>query len=577
MSYGVAFVVFTLATPAGLPPGPFARIPGGQVLDALRVRVPRNAAPQFARLCAENRVPVVRTNEEGRRAPATEAETLLALPELSEEARRHLPRLAYQLEGAVWFCRKVNAHAWWHAGSGKTLAALAYALREPGLVVFVTRAGARWHIEGQVSRWTTVKAQVLEGEAAAGIDEDTRIAIVGWEGLPHHVAALKARKPVTVVWDELHRGKSWKRWRAVPGARGPRFEKLDNIASAAMDLSRRAGRRLGTTATSVKDRVRDFWAQGDLVEPGAWGNFFRHFAPAFCGAHDGLFGFDTKGATGLLELRERLVECVHFVPREVSHRDLPPCRLDPIHLPVSAQNAPSGGWAEELREAHNNPERLFEIHLMLAASRKRSYVLGQVREAVEAGQKVVVFSGRRRDTERLGVEIRRVLWKAEAFAGGEIGPLPPKEAKIPVWVVHGGTPGKVRQQAADDYMAVRQAPAVFVATGFSAGESCDLQSTDLQLLPMLPWTTGDLVQWFGRVCRLGQDRPVIVRPIIAVRSWADEAVAATLLSKLGPVLTLTGDNHFAEVADALEGIKGREKEIFAGMAEKLAREESLEA
>jgi hypothetical protein len=60
-------------------------------------------------------------------------------------------------------------------------------------------------------------------------------------------------------------------------------------------------------------------------------------------------------------------------------------------------------------------------------------------------------------------------------------------------------------------------PCVLVGTGDAFGEAINLHDTDAALFVMLPWTPGQVRQWEGRFCRLGQKRPVVVYYVVAER------------------------------------------------------------
>jgi SNF2 family DNA or RNA helicase len=171
---------------------------------------------------------------------------------------------------------------------------------------------------------------------------------------------------------------------------------------------------------------------------------------------------------------------------------------------------------------------------MMAASRKRKAVLAMVGDHTQSGQKVVVFTGRRRDCDTMGEDLRAHL------------------PKVTVWAAHGETSPEDRQVIVDEYMA-HPGPCVLVGTGQAWGESLNLQSTDAAFFVMLPFTPGMLRQWEGRFARLGQDRPVIIYYVIA-EGTVDEHIAAILIDKLPAVALVAEDTELAEAHDVLAGL-----------------------
>lgn len=491
------------------------------------------------------------------------------------EARRDAPPLFnYQREALAFACARSGSHLWHSAGAGKTRPAALFLLSGAGTSVFVCRAFARDHIARQFRRYTTVDPLVLEGglggawieketvEIKKRLDEGVRIVIVGWEALPTWLPILTQLRPTRLVLDEAHRGKSSKRWNVVRGADPGevKFEPKANFVAAAMQLTRLRSveQRLCTTATPVKNLRRDLWAQLDYAEPYQWGNV-RDFRRAYCGADTTGFNgslVDAKDGSNTDDLLGRLAHVVHHVPHEVTHREVPPLRREAIRVPVDQQvftGLPS--MRDILRDAAGNPARLFELHLMRAAARKRAFAVKLAVEQVEGTRKVVVFTGRRE-------EVATIEKAVKSTAGRD------------VWVrgFHGGDSDRKRDRLCVEYMA-HSGPAVLVATTDAAGESIELQTTDALIVTMLPWTPGAVEQLEGRVHRVGQDRPVTVFYTIAKRS-VDEQVARILIDKLPDVSAVTGEQRMAAAATTLEGLEGNEQRLLEELAEKLAADPS---
>jgi SNF2 family DNA or RNA helicase len=185
---------------------------------------------------------------------------------------------------------------------------------------------------------------------------------------------------------------------------------------------------------------------------------------------------------------------------------------------------------------------VLEVGLAEAASRKRPAVIGIIEDHLGSAQKVVVFTGRRRDCEALGKSIRN--------AKGV------KASNAEVWVAHGGDSHKVRDEIIRDYMA-HPGPCVLVGTGPAFGESLNIHDTDAALFVMLPYTPGQLRQWEGRFCRLGQARPCIIYYIVA-EGTVDEHMAAILIDKLPAVVKVVEDTELGEAAQPLAGIDPNE-------------------
>ena len=485
----------------------------------------------------------------------------------------------YQRDGLCFALARYGALLHHPTGSGKTWTAIAWALAVPGPAVIVTRAATRSQYAREVerfSRWSAfpVKpaaevrkrdrwpslAAYVEWCATAGQDP---IVVVGWESLPDVVDAVLALQPVSVVWDESHKGKSAKRWERVtlPAADDPDYAQavarvraaggvlkpdreypdetiglipLRNVAESASRLARASLRRLATTATPVPDRVRDLWGQLDLLEPGAWGAY-RAFALRYCDGKPGLYGgLDDSGESNIEELLERLRYVLHHVSSAEARANLPAKRRQTWYVPASQQVKPTGGWQRALKAAEKSgPSALLEARLAMAASAKRPAIVQRVAEHAENDHKIVVFTARRQDCDDLAAALRKL-------------------DGLTVWCGHGGDEQDDRRAMLAAYVA-HPGPCVLVGTGEAWGTGIDgLQCTDAAIFALLPYTPGQLDQWEGRFTRLGQDRPVTIYYPIG-EGTADEHLASILLDKLPAVERLVGLDGLDGAARVLAG------------------------
>lgn len=454
-----------------------------------------------------------------------------------------------------------SGHLWHAAGSGKTLTSIVWSLCYPGNTLVTTRAAVRRQFGREIERFTKHRALVIEEKKDCDpkVLEETEalFLVLGWEMLPDCVETiLKHFKPVNWIADEMHKCKSHRRWGATPTETGKlAFSPLDNIAHAAMKVSRATKRRVAATATPIKDRVRDLWAQLDLIHPDAWGPFYREdkasFAGRYCSAHRGFYGgIETAGSSNLDELWDRVSLVTHHVPHSVTHRHLPPRRRLVTYVPAADQVRATGFQKTMKQAAKAGRGALLEAKLMEAAARKRKAVIEIVEEAVANKQKVIVFTGRREDCDDLGKMVSdRFGTEATVFTG------------------HGGTPAPVRDGIQQAYMA-STGPAILVGTGDAWGEGVNLQDTDLLLIAMLPYTPGQVIQWEGRVARHGQKRPVMIQYLVA-ENTVDEHVAGILLEKLPAVEKVSQDDSVDGLADQLRG-SDQEEAIIESILSKLA-------
>lgn len=439
------------------------------------------------------------------------------------------------LEGAF---KRPGYHAWSPPGSGKTLCGLVWlAAAKQKLKVVITKAGARGTWREEIRKYTRFTPIVLSGRGPKEkVKTDPRcIYITAWETLIDWREALCKLNIHSLVLDEIHWAKNHKRVMPVVESSGrTRFDPLGNTASAIKEIAHGAQRTFGLTATPIPNRTKDLWAQLDLVEPWCWGTFHQ-FGERYCAGFKDIYGWKYDGLSEKYELLERLNWSRYKTDQQAISQSLPAKRRQVVYLEHSEQNAPSG-FKRDIARAGKTGDResIFEVMLQEAASRKKKYVIERVQEAVKAGQKVVVFTGRRKDCDILGKTIKDKVG-SEAI----------------VFCAHGGTTTDKRDDIRHDYMNTKGA-AVLVGTGDAWGESVNLQDTDLALFVMLPWTPRAIRQWEGRFARLGQKRPVLVSYIIG-KGTVDEHVADVLIDKLPAVGAVAEDETAQEISEALDG------------------------
>ena len=444
---------------------------------------------------------------------------------------------------------KSGFSGWAPPGSGKTLVGILWASADSGTKLVITKAAARGTWREEIRKYTKFEPVVLKGQTPEVVTPKKECNyITAWETLLFWKEAFLKMGVSTLVMDEIHWAKQHKRVKPIVLPNGKtKWEDLPNTAAAASRLAQNVKRRLGLTATPIPNRPRDLWAQLDLVEPWQWGSY-HDFGVRHCGGFKDTYGWKYDGLTNTDELQERLQWSKHKTSQRSISACLPDKRRQVVYLDLDEQNAPSG-FKNDIQRASktNDRESMFEVMLQEAASRKRKYVVDRVLEALACKQKVVVFTGRRKDCERLGAELEKKV---------PVG--------IPVWCAHGGTPAETRDVIRHEYM--ESEVGILVGTGDAWGESVNLQDTDLALFVMLPWTPRSIGQWEGRFARLGQKRPVLISYIIA-SGTVDEHVSELLLDKLPAVGVIAEDEVIQEVEGAFSS-DGRE--LLSRVVDKLA-------
>lgn len=575
------------------------KVPGVKMVSGDRLRVPYNAVPVVETLLGPGDIGQIHPlNMPGDRP--TEAfirERLAASGNVREFILEPGFIMPYQMDALI-ASYNFRGFSFWHpTGSGKTLTKILRTQLHPGPTIVVTRAASRLQYEFKGWRWaTTLSAYVIRPESSLRVKDERLddylyrmeqegqfpVLVCAWEALTGVVDTLRSKGLTRwqhVVFDEVHQGKSHKRWDVSPLPELPddieeaarvslaqeqKAKRLggfvkendktqertmilpaNNRTRAALDLARMGQFRTCGTATPVKDRVRDLFGQLDLAEPGAWGSatdWLNRYADRKPNPYG---GYDTSGSSNLDELVTRTSMVVHQVDSSVATASLPPKRRESYYVPPDRQDKPLGGWVRQMKKAFKRgPSALMEAKLAQAASKKRTATLDLIGDHLRSKHKIVVFTGRRADVEYLG---KRVGTLCKKFEGAH------------VWAAHGGSTASERQEVVNEYMD-HPGPCVLVGTGDAFGEALDLQDTDAAMFVMLPWTPGQLRQWEGRFVRLGQKRPVIIYYIIC-EDTVDEHVASRLIEKIPAVEKLAPDTSLDGASETLGGIEDEDAVI----------------
>lgn len=461
----------------------------------------------------------------------------------------------YQKDAWGWLHGRGNdgSNLWWACGSGKTLAALLFLVSGPvsEKKVVITRATTKNQWKREASQYTDLKLRVLSGTTPYELSPDDEAVVLSWEilkGWYPELVRWAGHRRLAVIWDEIHKGKSHRRKEKYVRANGTiGWRLMENRAAYASRLSKLASRSLGLTATPIRDRRDDLWAQLDLIQPGRWQSSWD-FVHYFCDAKPGLYGgLDTTGTSNCEELKRKLSSVTHAVSYAEMAKELPPKRRQLVYLGPEDQTRQMSFRTEMKKAARRGGSAVFEVRLQEAASRKRGWIVKEVREMLDQNQKVVVFTSRRKDCES--------LFKAIPKGKSDTSFRGPNACGM--WCGHGGDSLAERERMVREY-ADHEGPALFIGTHDAFGEAIDgLQYTDVVYFALLPWTPGQVTQAEGRFSRHGSDRPVLISYVVA-EGTVDEHVADILLEKLEDVSVTLNDGETQSLADTLAGTDNEE-------------------
>ncbi|MFA5786699.1 MAG: DEAD/DEAH box helicase [Actinomycetota bacterium] len=327
--------------------------------------------------------------------------------------------------------------------------------------------------------------------------------------------------------------------------------RLKNPASASSKLVRalRTRNLLLLTATPVENRLDDLFQLVSLVSPGLLGTP-KEFRARYAGESD-------KARTALrskmrdVMVRHRRSEVALMLPRRVAEtiRVLPANEESDFYRRVSERVREEGRDSTSahrlalrslLRLAGSSPAATAPLldklgwHDLSMSSRdismteKARVALGLMRDRVDRGDKLVVFTA-----------FRQTLDFLTRLAAGE---------GLPIAAYHGSLTRGEKEGA----IARFRGDCPLLITTEAAGEGRNLQFCHIMLNFDLPWNPMQIEQRLGRIHRIGQEREVLLTNLVS-RGTIEERILRVLEAKI---------NLFELVVGELDMILGRVEDEF---------------
>jgi len=326
---------------------------------------------------------------------------------------------------------------------------------------------------------------------------------------------------------------------------GYKWRRYEYVKALAVQVQARGGVVWMLTATPVRDRVRDLWAQLSIVLPkdhpekGKFGKW--NWLHKFCGAKRNEWGgLDTTGSSNE-EILGAYIQKHFVVLRRQDVADQMPALQREIRV-VEPQ------WSKKGVRLGGGIEAAIDT----AAVMKFDVACELALEYLSGGTKVILVVSRRKHATALGMLlaerctkelhalVRRNLWAA---------------------TVTGATEVRARMKVCGEFQA-HQGPGVLVATMDCISTSMDLHTASGLIYVALPYTYLGVVQMEGRVGRLG-GVPCTITYLIAKRT-IDERIKSLLLSKLRAVENVGADTQGGEgTKGVLAG--GSDAEVLKGL------------
>ena len=452
------------------------------------------------------------------------------------------PAYGYQADAALDIVVNRTKLLAFDMGCGKTGVAIQAAEtvrqqrggREPVVIIAPLFTRATWRNE-LLAMGAIQDASELCCLASRNFDDDMALRSAKYVFCHYDVVAawwskINLRKPCFVVVDEGH-------W--IKNGRAAR-------SNGTMMVAGTAPYRVILTGTPMSNRPGDLWhLLSVLTNPFAFGSP-NDFRIRYAGAEFNGHGYADTGPTHTDELQERLATLYVRKTAEDVGLNLPPLTRRFIEIdaesPLSQHEAMTPAEMHSLVQAVQD-NRVAEVLPLLTALRKEtsalklSHTVQVAADAIEQGEKVVIFTWQRATAEKIAAKLSK------------------KQATV--FCITGADDMDVRDNMVAEFQA-GGADAI-VATLGALREGVTLHAARIVIMHDLDWVPASLRQAERRVLRIGQHRPCVSMWMLCRKS-VDMIFAAMVLRKLGSISATLGEA--VDGFEELEAIADRERDAL---------------
>lgn len=389
----------------------------------------------------------------------------------------------YQKEGVEFFLKSGGRAILNDSpGVGKSCQALGFITHNDykrSLIICPASVKYSWEIE--IKKWTNLKLFIVESKTKfIDIPHDTNIIIINYDVLKKHFNELMKYKFDVLVGDEVQYIKE------STAIRSKAFKAIaKNIPNVIM-----------LTGTLVLSRPIEMFNALNLIDPKVWNNWY-YFAVRYCEGRQGYWGFETKGASHLDELKIRISKYFLRRTKEEVLPELPPKNfIDvPIDLPTEIRKQYDLAEASLVHylKTYKKDKTEKEIVKSLAGEKlvklnvmREINALGKIETAKElvetiisSGEKVLIFS----DFNAPLKELREYYGEKSVMIIGE-------------------TPVEERGKIVDSFQ-INPDIKIFLGGTLSAGTGITLTAASNVIFLSLPWRPADMEQALNRAHRPG--------------------------------------------------------------------------
>lgn len=425
--------------------------------------------------------------------------------------------MTFQVQGVEWLANRRHSLLADEMGLGKTIQGIclinALNLRK---VLIICPASVKLNWKRELENWLVTKReiQVLSGKKDI-IEPMTEIIIVNYDLVTHSNihSQLVDLKYDLLICDEAHYLKNMKaeRTKAILGK--------ENIAH-------KATRTIMMTGTPVLNRPVELYPILKVFSPktlGTYNDYFK-YARRYCDAYQDGFTFNVNGASNCDELNKQLRG--HYMLRRTMdevYKELPAKRFQLFFV------EPTGEIKPQLNEMATLCKKEVMYHQSGAAAgelatirrelatTKVNLCIEHIRDCVEAAGKLVIFAFHHDVIKKLQMELL------------DFNPV----------ILDGNKSQQARQDAITKF---KNDPTcqVFIGQIQAAGQGIDgLQHVcHNALFVEWSWVPGEIDQAVARLCRMGQEKPVLIQFLVYEKS-IEEHMLRVALDKVEVIEAIT--------------------------------------
>ena len=433
-------------------------------------------------------------------------------------------------------------------GLGKTIQAIGIINfnNEIKSATIICPASLRLNWKREVEKWIVhdMKVQIVDTKTDFNTLQ-ADIIIVNYDIMSK--ISDKLRPADLVIMDESHYCKNPKAART----------------QSSLSYAKSCKRKVLLTGTPIKNRPIELWTQINLLRPDIFKSWYG-YAKRYCGAYRDDYGMQTGGATNIDELYEKLrTSCMIRRLKKDVLKELPSKIRQIIEFPANGASSVLKRESEILQERKERLEALqaavelskasddenFYIEAVRAlkegyqaeftemakirrevAISKIPYVISHVENAIEDGEKVIVFAHHKDVCSAI----------SNHFGDKAV-------------TLTGSTSMGDRQKAVDAFQK-DELIKVFVGSLHAAGTGITLTASSRVVFVEFDWTPAIMQQAEDRAHRIGQDDNVFIQYLVLEGSL-DSKIAQDIADKLEVIEKALDKGQVKNNSEALKAAK----------------------